>query len=169
VIRIRPVAEMEAEVGAAVSRHRRQIAALVPQAEVIHVGSTAIPGALTKGDVDLLVRVAAHEFDPVVRALRSVYAVHQPENWTATYASFVDPAAAGPPVGVQLVVSGGEEDGFFEPFIEALEQDEALLAEYNALKRRLDGADYERYTREKGEFVEWVLSRSAARPGDASG
>jgi hypothetical protein len=34
-------------------------------------------------------------------ALRELYAVPQPENWTPTYASVVDPSAADPPVGVR--------------------------------------------------------------------
>ena len=168
MVGIRPAAEIEAEVEGVVRSHRRRLEGLLPQAEVVHVGSTAVPGALTKGDVDLLVRVGGCEFDLAVRTLCSVYAIHQPENSTATYASFVDPAAGGPPVGVQLVVSGSHEDALFEPFIEALTRDKALLAAYNALKRRLDGADYERYTREKGDFVERVLSRRAAGSGDGS-
>lgn len=156
-IRIRPVAEIREAVETAFRRHRRRLLELLPGADVSHVGSTAVPGALTKGDVDLLVHVSAADFKPAVRALRTAYAVHQRENWTATFASFVDLDAADPPVGVQLVVCGSDEDLLFEPFIEALTNDPALLDEYNALKTRLNGTDYEHYTREKGAFVERVL------------
>ena len=38
--------------------------------------------------------------------------------------------------------------------------DPALLAEYNELKLRLDGLDYESYTERKGEFVETVLRQA---------
>jgi GrpB-like predicted nucleotidyltransferase (UPF0157 family) len=155
-IRIRPVGDVLVE--AALRTHRRRIARLLPGAEIVHVGSTAVPGALTKGDVDLMVRVPANAFEPAVRALGSAYSVHQPENWTPTYASFVDPESTDPPVGVQLVVAGSKDEALFEPFVAALRGDPALLAEYNALKRRLDGSDYERYTREKGDFIERVLA-----------
>jgi GrpB-like predicted nucleotidyltransferase (UPF0157 family) len=155
-IRIRPGGEVPAE--AALSPHRARIARLLPKAELVHVGSTAVPGALTKGDVDLMVRVPADALEPAVRALASAYSVHQPENWTPTYASFIDPKATDPPVGVQLVVAGSKDEALFEPFVAALRGDPALLAEYNALKRRLDGSDYERYTREKGEFIERVMA-----------
>jgi GrpB-like predicted nucleotidyltransferase (UPF0157 family) len=74
---------------------------LLPEAEIEHVGSTSIPGALTKGDVDLLVRVEDGAFATASATLGELYAVHQPENWTPTYASFVDPSAADPPVGVR--------------------------------------------------------------------
>jgi GrpB-like predicted nucleotidyltransferase (UPF0157 family) len=160
-VRIRPVAEIEPEATAAFLEHRERISKLLPDAEIAHVGSTAVPGALTKGDVDLLVRTSAAGFDQAVRALRATYAVHQPENWTATYASFVDPESTDPPVGVQLAVAGSDEDAFFGPFIDALTNDPELLARYNALKLELDGSDYERYTRAKGEFVERVLRGSS--------
>jgi GrpB-like predicted nucleotidyltransferase (UPF0157 family) len=157
VIRIRPEAEIREAVEAAFLRHRERISKLLPNADVAHIGSTAVPGALTKGDLDLLVRVPGGGFEPAVRALQTAYAVHQPENWTTSFASFVDPNATDPPMGVQLAVSGSDEEALFAPFVEALTEDPALLDEYNALKTSLDGADYERYTREKGEFVERVL------------
>jgi GrpB-like predicted nucleotidyltransferase (UPF0157 family) len=133
---------------------------MLPAAHVDHVGSTSIPGALTKGDVDLLVRVDAERFDAAVAALRSCYAVHQPENWAPAYASFADPEPTDLPVGVQLAVAGSADDLLFGAFLDALIDDPALLAEYNALKLRHDGDEYERYTGVKREFVERVLARA---------
>ena len=161
-VRIRPAAEIEATVRVAFAAHRARIGAALPVAEIEHVGSTAVPGALTKGDLDLLVRVPAAHFAAAVATLRALYAVHQPENWTPTYASFADAAAHAPPVGVQLAVAGSADDALFGPFRDALIADPALLAQYNALKRGLDGADYEHYTDEKGAFVERVLAASAS-------
>jgi GrpB-like predicted nucleotidyltransferase (UPF0157 family) len=137
----------------------------MPAADIEHVGSTSIPGALTKGDLDLLVRVDASGFEPAVETLLALYAVHQPENWTPTYASFTDPDADDPPVGVQLVVAGSRDDALFGPFRRAMIADPDLLAAYNDLKRRYDGSDYDTYTAAKAEFIERVLPRSA--DGDA--
>ena len=157
-VRIRPEAEIRAAALSAFESHRDRVRALVPEAEVEHVGATSVPGAMTKGDLDLLVRVEPERFERAVAALRGAYAVHQPENWTPTFASFVDPQATELPVGVQLAVAGSADEALFGPFREALIRDPALLAEYNALKLRLDGEDYERYTEAKGEFVERVLA-----------
>lgn len=162
-VRIRPEAEIRAAVQAAFAEHRRRVLELVPGAEVEHVGSTAIRGALTKGDLDLLVRVEAREFDAAVAGLGGVYAVDQPENWTRTFASFSERRAAVPPVGLQLVVAGSAEDALFGPFRDALVADPALLAEYNALKLDSDGEDYERYTDVKAEFVKRVLETLGRR------
>jgi GrpB-like predicted nucleotidyltransferase (UPF0157 family) len=123
-----------------------------------------LPGALTKGDVDLLVRVSESDFPTAVGALCRLYAVHQPHNWTSTLASFIAPDAAELGVGIQLVVKGSDADGFFGPFRNALINTPALLAEYNELKLRLDGLDYEQYTEQKDEFIERVLGDLSAQP-----
>jgi GrpB-like predicted nucleotidyltransferase (UPF0157 family) len=157
-IRISPESELRQAVNAAFARHRAHVLELVPDAEVVHVGSTSIPGALTKGGLDLLMRVGADRFDKAAVLLRGPYRIHQPENWTPTLASFAADAAEAPPVGVQGVVAASADDAVFEPFRDALIRDPALLAEYNALKRSLDGEDYERYTDVKAAFVERVLA-----------
>jgi GrpB-like predicted nucleotidyltransferase (UPF0157 family) len=156
-VRIRPEQEIRDAVAAAFEAHRTRLRARLPEAEMEHVGSTSIPGALTKGDLDLLVRVGAAEFDAAVRMVRGMYDVHQPENWTPSYASFVDPEATYPPVGVQVVVRGSDDDRLFGPFREAMIADPALLAAYNRFKLEHDGEDYERYTDAKAVFVEQVL------------
>jgi GrpB-like predicted nucleotidyltransferase (UPF0157 family) len=156
-IRIIREQDVRSAVEAAFGAHRAELLRLIPSGEIEHVGSTSVPGALTKGDLDVLVRVTSERFSTAVDALRRRYRVHQPENWTPSYASFVDADATSPPVGVQLVVAGSRDDRLFGPFREALIGDPALLAAYNELKRRLDGCDYEQYTDVKGEFVEAVL------------
>lgn len=157
LIRIRPAAEGEEQTRAAFELHRELVLVLVPGADVEHVGSTAVPGALTKGDLDLVVRVDEATFATAIGLLSTHYAVHQPKNWTQTLASFRDPTSRRPEVGIQLVVTGSRDDRLFGPFRDALIDDPTLLAEYNELKRSLDGTAYEHYTERKAEFVERVL------------
>jgi len=165
-VSIIPEAALRPAAKAAFEEHRRQVLQVLPDAEVEHVGATAIPGALTKGDVDVLVRVSAERFEIAAECLRQMYVVHQPHNWTPTLASFVDHEAHELPVGVQLVVAGSEDDEMFGRFRDALAGDPALLAEYNELKRRLDGEQYGRYTEIKGRFIERTLRRLAGREAD---
>lgn len=164
-VRIRRSEEIEDLARTAFEEHRSVLAALLPAADIEHVGATAVPGALTKGDVDLLVRVSRREFPEAVSILRQRYLVHQPHNWTATLASFKAPGASEPPVGVQLVVAGSDADGLFAPFRDALIDDPALLDEYNELKLSLDGLDYRTYTERKGAFVEKVLREASEQRG----
>jgi GrpB-like predicted nucleotidyltransferase (UPF0157 family) len=166
-VRIRPEAEGRAAAHAAYALHRRNVLAALPDAEVEHVGSTAVPGALTKGDMDLLVRVRPERFKAATSKLQGLYAIHQPDNWTESYSSFVDPTAANPPVGIQLVISGSPSDVLAQ-FRDALTWDCALLASYNALKQSLDGEDYERYTNIKGAFIERALHQLGLRENSAA-
>ena len=55
-MQIRRAEEIQDLATAAFDAHRREVVALLPAAEVEHVGATAVPGALTKGDVDLAFR-----------------------------------------------------------------------------------------------------------------
>jgi GrpB-like predicted nucleotidyltransferase (UPF0157 family) len=158
---IRPADDVRDLAEAAFQQHRRVVLALLPGAEVEHVGATAVPGALTKGDVDVLVRVGEDDFPAAVDVLSDVYPIHQPHNWTPTLASFKAKEPAELEVGVQLVVAGSDADRWFGPFRDALIDSPALLAQYNQLKQRLDGLDYARYTELKGEFVERVLRQSS--------
>ena len=159
IVRLRPEAEVRAAAQRAFEEHRSTILEAVPDSAVEHVGATAVPGAVTKGDLDLLVRVSAERFEGASDCLRRLCAVHQPHNWTPTLASYVDPESSDPPVGVQLVVAGSSDDAMFRRFRDALTADAGLAAEYDALKRRHDGQEYERYTEAKGEFIEQTLAR----------
>ena len=158
-VHVRPEAEIRAAAAATFDEHRERILGLLPEAEVEHVGATSVPGALTKGDVDLLVRLEPARFAGGVAALGNLYSVHQRENWTPTYASFADGGGADPPVGVQVAVAGSADDLMFGAFRDHLIGDPAALAAYNALKRRHDGGEYERYTEAKAEFIERALAR----------
>jgi GrpB-like predicted nucleotidyltransferase (UPF0157 family) len=71
-IRVRPESDLRATVMAAFAEHRRRIVRHVPEAEIEHVGSTPIPGAFIKGELDLLGRVDEHAFPPAVTALRAM-------------------------------------------------------------------------------------------------
>ena len=152
-------ADIRQAADSAAAEHRRRILARLPGAEIHHVGATSVPGALTKGDVDLAVRVDPPEFLTSSVELGCLYAVHQPENWTATYASFSDPEAADPPVGVQLVVRESADDLLFVALRDLLRSDPELLAAYNDLKREHEGATHDDYTDAKERFWEPVLAR----------
>ena len=140
--------------------HRCAITALLPAAEVEHIGSTAVPGALTKGDLDLLVRIPSSQFDSAVAALRRRYAVNQPRSWTSQFASFKQEPADEIPVGVQLVIAGGKDDALFLAWRDRLRTDPGLRERFNAFKRGQVGAGPDEYIEAKAEFIEAELGDS---------
>jgi len=144
---IRPAAE------AAFERERQRIARLLPRADVQHIGSTAIPGSLTKGDLDLLVRVGQDEFAAASRALSEIYEAHQPEEWQDDFASFALPPESEIAVGVQLVVEAGESDRLFLGFRDLLRSRADLRDAYNELKDAHRDEGMDPYREAKARFI----------------
>jgi len=119
-------------------------------AEVHHIGATALPFGRTKGDVDVNVRVGEADFRRVVDALSARLAVAQPENWTATFASFSADGYALP-LGVQATVIGSPDD-FLLALRDRLRRDPELLRRYDEAKLAAAGAGPAAYWQAKDDF-----------------
>jgi GrpB-like predicted nucleotidyltransferase (UPF0157 family) len=156
--RVHFVAEsiLREEVALAFSGHRKAIEQLVPFAQIEHIGSTAIPGCLTKGDLDILVRVPSARFHEADEILSTRYARNTGSVRNDTFASFHD-ENANPPLGVQLTAIGGPFDDFL-PFRDWLLKNQTWVERYNRLKADCEGLDMDEYRRRKGAFVEEVLA-----------
>lgn len=136
---------------------------LPPGVDIRHIGATAVPGCLTKGDLDVLVRVPPEGFAATESALARLYERNLGSLRTETFAAFED-AAETPHLGIQLVAAGGPQD-FFHHFIEALRASPELLADYNALKRRYDGSSMDAYRSAKDRFIARVLAEQGGWSG----
>jgi GrpB-like predicted nucleotidyltransferase (UPF0157 family) len=134
--------------------------ATVPGVDVSEVGSTAVDGAIGKGDLDFLVRPSGSEFVQVRAALDRVLARNPHQLSNEIYQGYTVESALD--VAVQLTVAGGPYDNF-HAFIEALRSSAELLGAYNALKRRWHGLSMEEYRLAKGLFVEAALAGRAKR------
>jgi GrpB-like predicted nucleotidyltransferase (UPF0157 family) len=137
-----------------------QLAALVPRGEFHHIGATAIPGSITKGDVDVVLRVAQPGFVPATECLRRCFAINQPENWTGDFASFADEHSFPFPLGVQLVVKNSESD-FFLFLVEYFISNPEQLAEYNRIKLQNAPLGIVEYRNAKERYLSPII---AGRP-----
>jgi GrpB-like predicted nucleotidyltransferase (UPF0157 family) len=156
-LHFRPEADLWPLIDRAFQQHSRAVRSLLPDAEVEHMGATAVPGSLTKGDLDLLVRVPKERFTAAVAELETRYAIHQPENWTPAYASFADEDAKDPPVGVQLVVAGSDIDAAFVSIRRLLRRRPDLVKRSNELKRSFEGGNAQAYVAAKQQLIEALL------------
>jgi GrpB-like predicted nucleotidyltransferase (UPF0157 family) len=140
-----------------------QIRHLLPRAEVLHTGGTSVPGALTRGDLDIHVRVSADDFCEACDTLISVYVEYRPEMWTAEFVTFVAPNASIA-TGIALTAVGGEHDRRFLVAWERLKRDPLLLGKYNELKLEYEGApDADSYKAAKSAFFTALCSDSDLR------
>lgn len=124
------------------------------RADVQHVGSSAVPGSLTKGDLDLCVRVPERDlelaYSEIARILGCAGTVI-----SGTLQQF-STDIAGIPVGVQLVLKDGPED-FFVHFRDLLREDDELRESYESLKHRYEGKRHTDYRAEKAYFIQRIL------------
>ena len=139
-----------------------RLSQLVPSAEFHHIGATAIPGSLTKGDVDVLLRVALPEFLPSAEILQRHYVVNQPENWTGVFASFKDDTSFPFPLGIQLVVKDSESD-FFLFLIDYFTSDPRHLAEYNRIKVEFAPLGDDEYRNAKERYLTPIIASGYKR------
>ncbi|WP_328470974.1 nuclear transport factor 2 family protein [Actinoplanes sp. NBC_00393] len=128
--------------------------------DLVLVGGSSLPGALTKGDVDLHLRIPPADFAAVVTTLRSVYQVVHPEIWQATLATFSVEAAL--PTGVAVTPAGSEHDVRFTRTWERMAADPALVQTYNDIKLRHLG-DPDEYERQKSAFFDSLLKDDSPR------
>ena len=143
-------------VEAAFAGHHRRLALLFPASDILHVGSTAVPGSLTKGDLDIQIRVTAGQFACADAGLAVHYQRNRDSSHSSTFSSFKDDDAE-PPLGIQLTVAGGPEDFFWKLRDHLIAHPEAN-ERYNQLKRRFEGATMTDYRAAKSDFMELLLT-----------
>ena len=129
-----------------------RLRAILPHAEILHVGSTAIPGTLTKGDLDIEVRVSSDEFHEADRLLDELFDRNTGSFRSDEFSAFHD-STSNPELGVQLVVVGSVPDNFLA-WRHLLECDAELRREYDNLKKRFEGQSMESYRAAKAQFIE---------------
>ena len=157
-VHLKPVSEVLPHAQRVVARAFARLGALLPHAELHHIGATALPRGVTKGDVDVLVRVSsATEFVKAVAILREHFAIRQPANWTDHFASFGDDTGYELPLGVQLVVKGSADD-FLLFLRDYFLRNTGALDEYNRLKAHHAHEGPEAYWKAKDTFLMKILA-----------
>ena len=136
----------------------RRIRAVLPSADIKHVGSTAIRGTLTKGDLDVLVRVSREDFQQADEVLARMFARNDGSDKTADFSAFEDKSKS-PELGVQLTVKGAEFD-FFAEWVDRLFSDKELRDSYDALKAAYQGKPMSDYRVAKNRFIESNLRKN---------
>jgi GrpB-like predicted nucleotidyltransferase (UPF0157 family) len=116
--------------------------------DLVLTGATSVAGALTKGDVDLHLRVDPGHYTAAVALLGETYEAASLDAWEDTLAVFDVPRPR--PTGLAVTPVGSVHDRRFRATWRVLRRDRLRLAEYNALKRTAYGTDD--YERRKSAF-----------------
>jgi GrpB-like predicted nucleotidyltransferase (UPF0157 family) len=133
----------------------------LPGMRIEHIGSSAIPGALSKGDIDLCVLVPAVQFEQALAGLERLgYREKFDTLRTDDLCMLVSPRQ-DIDLAVQLVVQGSEFE-FFLTFRDALRASTQLVERYNQVKQQTAHLGEDEYRAAKSSFIEMVLAAGTA-------
>ena len=139
------------EAGTAFAEHTRRIRARLPEVEVRHIGGTSLPGLLTTGDVDILVRVDEREFAHARETLSELYEPLHADRWNEE-AAFFDVSGSTPHVEFALTVIGSLIDVHHGDAWRQIAADPDLVYRYNAVKRAHERGSIDEYLAAKRAF-----------------
>ncbi|WYP27787.1 GrpB family protein [Alkalihalobacillus sp. FSL W8-0930] len=141
-----------------VQNHSIQIQRLVPNADIHHVGSTAVSNALTKGDLDFQVRVKQEDFQQAKQSLLTIYGLNTGSSQTSFFSAFEIEDEL--PIGIQLTVIHSEIDHFWK-VTKYLKENPTAQEQYNQLKLTYNGQPMDLYRKKKSTFIESLLESEA--------
>lgn len=150
-----PVEQFKGLANKVFEQEKSKIIERLPYAEVHHIGSTIIDGSITKGDLDLNVRVKEEYFQKAIEVLKEMYEINQPDNWTPNFASFKSNKLEID-FGLQLTVISSVDDVYLKNRDTLLTRPD-LVEKLNGIKRKYQGKSMEEYRKEKGEFFNRIL------------
>lgn len=138
------------------NHYKRKIQQLLPHVRVEHIGASAIPQAISKGDLDIFIGVEANELECAVKALKQLGFVEKLDTLRTAHLCMLE-SAVGEDIALQVVANGTEFECFLT-FRDQLRANPDLVQQYNALKLSCVGLRYEDYRAKKSEFIEQVLA-----------
>ena len=130
---------------------------LMPEAVIEHIGSSAIQGASSKGDLDIYVGVDRNEFPEAIAAIESLgFSIKQGTLRNDELCPFESHQDERLDVGLQLVARGSRFE-FFLRFRDLMNADPSLRERYNLLKRESEALDEYSYRSRKSDFIKSLL------------
>lgn len=127
-----------------------------PNFRVEHIGSSSIPGAVSKGDLDIFIGVTQEEFNRTIQLLESIGFYEKTDTLRTESLRMMVTDSYEEDVAVQLVANGSEHESFLE-FRDKLRSNPDLVSRYNQLKFDCKGLAHDNYREVKSAFIETVL------------
>jgi GrpB-like predicted nucleotidyltransferase (UPF0157 family) len=139
----------------------RRMSAVLPGARIEHVGSSAVQGLWSKGDLDVFVGVPPATFADTIETLASLGFREKTDTLRTNELCQLVVEGYPIPVAIQVVALGSRFE-FFLGFCDVLTRNHKLRDDYNRLKRSSAVLDEQEYRERKSQFVEAVLRDCAS-------
>ncbi|MDX8252753.1 GrpB family protein [Acinetobacter pittii] len=136
--------------------YRKAICTLLPFAKIEHIGSSAIPNAFSKGDLDVYIEVLPDQFEFAIEQLKTLNFIEK-QNTLRTSELCMLESLNNDEVAFQVVVTDSIFK-FFLTFRDKLIASPTLVNEYNQLKLQCSHLNHDQYRAVKSDFINRVLS-----------
>ncbi|MCU4526376.1 GrpB family protein [Acinetobacter pittii] len=136
--------------------YQKDISTLLPFAKIEHIGSSAIPNAISKGDLDIYIEVMPEQFEFAIEQLRTLNFIEK-QNTLRTDELCMLESLNNDDVAFQIVVTDSVFT-FFLAFKNKLINSPTLVNEYNELKLQCSHLDPDQYRTIKSDFINRVLN-----------
>ena len=149
--------EYQPQINLIFDRVDNEIRELVSNARIEHIGASSIPGAISKGDLDIFVGVEKDRIEETIHLLNASGYWQKKDTLQTESLRVLETDKYGVDVAIQLVANESEFEMFLV-FRDTLRGDDKLLNEYNKLKLCCAHKNADSYRSSKSKFIESVLS-----------
>lgn len=136
--------------------YQKDISTLLPFAKIEHIGSSAIPNAISKGDLDIYIEVMPEQFEFAIEQLKTLNFIEK-QNTLRTHELCMLESLNNDDVAFQIVITDSIFT-FFLTFKNKLISSPKLVNEYNELKLQCSHLDADQYRTIKSDFINRVLN-----------
>ncbi|MFG1493056.1 GrpB family protein [Halobacteriovorax sp. GFR7] len=136
-----------------------ELSALLEHVRIIHIGASSIPGAVSKGDLDVFVGVNKKYFEPSLVKIKKLGYVEKEGTLRTPQLCMLVTDKYNHDVAIQLVENGSEFEDFLK-FKNLLSENPALIEQYNELKRTSTHLNEDEYRSRKSKWVKNLLKNN---------
>ena len=127
----------------------------LPTARIEHIGASSVPGAISKGDLDIFVGLDNDRLEKGIQAI-SELGFEIKQNTLRTSELCMMESKTQDNLSVQVVANGSKFE-FFLHFRDILKNHPTVLSEYNRLKEKCEDYGEDEYREIKSNFIEKIL------------
>ncbi len=134
----------------------RELRLVLPEARIEHIGSSSIPGSISRGDLDVFVGVDQVNFNDALEKIKSIGFIEKEDTIRSNELYMLVTTKYDYDVAVQLVSNGSEFEDLLR-FRNILRSSTELVKQYNEVKLLAENLDENEYRKNKSDFIVQVL------------
>jgi GrpB-like predicted nucleotidyltransferase (UPF0157 family) len=140
---------------------RLEVLKILPTSRIEHVGSSSIPGSISKGDLDVVVSVSKGHLDSSIQKILGIGYAEKKDTLRTDELCMLTTEKYDHDVAIQLIAEGSEFENFIL-FRDQLRMNPSLVEEYNHIKLFHQSSAPDDYREAKAKFIYRVLEAAGS-------